>query len=428
MRKNYVLDTNVLIHDPDAIFKFDDNNIIIPATVVDELGKLKREPGQLGRDVREAIRNIENAIMSEMEGFRVLHKTPGVEMEAAGCQLNNDDKILAETYFFKTNGEFEGEVVIVSKDRDFRIKCLSAKSKTGIGVEDYRNSLVEEKAPEIKVTAEVPRGTIDEFYTRKELPAEAVLAPGVRLNNNGYVVMESGEGQGSALGRLKGDKVIPLNQKATETVFNIRGRNSGQRFLLDAMFAPDIDLVVCEGGAGTGKTLMTIVAGLRQVLDKKYSGVVIMKAIQSIGQKMGYLPGEEKDKLRPWLSSYYDNFDMLHRSGAIDPVDKLMAKGQVSIEALEYARGRSFMGKLVIVDEVQNLFPGHVKTIVTRIGEGSKLVLLGDTSQIDTPTLSRRDNGLSYVISKMAGDEGTAIVNLEKSERSRLAQAGVALL
>ena len=448
MHKTFVLDTSVLLHDPMSIFSFGENQVVIPSVVIEEIDSKKNLQNDLGRNAREIARRLD-----ELKAQGSLSK--GIKLENNGTlkielnhrnlsklmgyfnEANNDNRILAVALNLSLdyNKEFiKSPVVLVSKDVIMRIKADSI----GIESEDYLydnlgiNGIDDENNGYIECL--VPSDLIDSFYHKKALEFKEFSEYLVKdvLYPNQFVLFKDDLGTTkSAVGRYKNK----LNRVETlyfgeNTYWGIKGKNLEQRMALEALLDDDIKLVTLSGKAGTGKTLLSLVAGLYKTNDLKvYNKLLITKPVIPVGRDIGYLPGDKDEKLRPWVQPIYDNLEFILGTKTISKLeDTLIGMNRIEIEALTYIRGRSIPNQFIIIDEAQNLTKHEIKTIITRVGEESKIILMGDTEQIDHPYLDSVDNGLSYVIKKFQGQEMAAHVKFKKVERSTLAQLAAEIL
>lgn len=443
MNKIFVLDTNVLLHDPNAIFAFEEHEVIIPAAVLEEIDSKKRNADELGRNARSISR-----LLDELR--KTGHLQDGVPLESGGSvkvemnhrsfvrvqelfrEATNDNRILAVALNYKLEEEEKEAprtVVLVSKDVLVRIKA----DVLGVQAEDYltdRTADPNELYPG-HTTMKVHPSVIDEFYSNRHLPV-APLGLNFSLYPHEFVILKDEMGSGkSALLKVTADgsRLDPLYH-GSEPVWGITARNAQQRMALELLLSDDIPLVTITGKAGTGKTLLALAAGLCKVEDeRKYKKLLIARPVVPMGKDIGYLPGEKEEKLRPWMQPIYDNLEYLFDTKKAGDIDKiLMGLGSIQVEALTYIRGRSIPGQFIIVDEAQNLTPHEVKTIVSRAGDGSKVVLMGDPGQIDHPYLDAVSNGLTYVVERFRREDLSGHITLTKGERSRLAQLAADLL
>ncbi|MFC5403036.1 PhoH family protein [Cohnella soli] len=437
MRKIYVLDTNVLLHDPLSLFAFEDNEVIIPSVVLEEIDSKKRLADEIGRNARN--------ISRELDGMRALGRLhEGVALPNGGLlkvemnhrrfvkvqesfgEMTNDNRILAVALNYHMEEQESGDprpVIIVSKDVLVRVKA----DVLGMPAEDYLSDQIVTVSDQYtgQSTLHVHPSVIDEFYSTRSIAIHQ-LGLKVQLNPNEFVIMRDELGTSkSALLKVTSDgrKLEPLHM-SNDPVWGITARNAQQRMALELLLNDDIPLVTLTGRAGTGKTLITLAAGLMKVEDEhKFKKLLIARPVVPMGKDIGYLPGEKEEKLRPWMQPIYDNLEFLFdtkKSGDLDKI--LMGMGSIQVEALTYIRGRSIPGQFIIIDEAQNLSKHEVKTIVSRVGENSKIVLLGDPEQIDHPYLDSQSNGLTYLVERFKQEGISGHVTLEKGERSKLAQ------
>ncbi|MBB3109036.1 PhoH-like ATPase [Paenibacillus phyllosphaerae] len=443
MKKIFVLDTNVLLHDPQAIYAFDDNEVVIPAVVLEEIDSKKRLADELGRNARSVSR-----LLDGMRENGHLHE--GIELRGGGIlkvelnhrsfvrvqemfgEMTNDNRILAVAlnYYIEEQEKTDPrEVVLVSKDVLVRIKA----DVLGLVAQDYLSDRVVQSSEVYGgyVTLFVHPSVIDEFYTYRFLTIKSLQLT-TRLHPNEFIILRDEMGTSkSALLKVSQDgaRLEPL-YLSNDPVWGITARNAQQRMALELLLNDDIPLVTLTGKAGTGKTLLALAAGLLKVEDEhKYKKLLIARPVVPMGKDIGYLPGEKEEKLRPWMQPIYDNLEYLFdtkKSGDIDKI--LMGLGSIQVEALTYIRGRSIPGQFIIIDEAQNLTRHEVKTIVSRVGEGSKIVLMGDPEQIDHPYLDAVSNGLTHIVERFKQESISGHMTLEKGERSKLAQLAADLL
>ncbi|MBS0197553.1 MAG: PhoH family protein [Planctomycetes bacterium] len=461
--KTFVLDTNILLHNPDAMFVFKEHHVVIPFTVIEELDKMKRKEDDLGRNSRAAIRHLDRLrAIGSLSGDGVNWQAllpmantahavgPGgitgtirvdvneYERPPAIAENLPDNRIIAVAWHLQRLGQ---RTVFVTKDLGARIKSDSL----GIKTEDFTNQKVDADRLYIGyITLDVEGELIDELYRDRLLSMER-LAPHLAGDGqetlaeevipNQYIVLRDKDDEnhtGLARRLSDTDHAIPVTGPR-KPVSGIMARNVQQTMVLDALLDDDIKMVTLLGGAGTGKTLLAIAAGMTKVFsEERYDKLLVARPIMPMGRDIGYLPGDKDEKLTAWMQPIFDNLQYLlstrgAQSQAADShsveqrVQKLMADGKLVLEPLTYIRGRSIPHQFMIVDEAQNLTPHEIKTIASRVGEGTKLILTGDIGQIDNPYLDQSSNGLAYSIEKMKGVRLFAHVTLAKSERSELA-------
>ncbi len=411
MVKNYVLDTNVLIHDPDAFEAFEDNNVVIPLTVIEEIDKLKGRNGEVGRNAREVARKLD-ALRSKGS----LNK--GIKLDNGGMLrieiiedhrqmpyfLSDrvaDDWILLYTMQIAKHSNLK--TVLVSKDINMRLKA----DAMGITAEDYMTDRTEEE----KILAGYRH--VDAVPSEDGDPSKLKIDG---IYENEFVIFKNSE-----IRRLKNGKLVPLQVGLDTEIWGIHPLNEEQLMALELLLDEDVSFVTLLGPAGTGKTLLALAVALYQTQDlKKYKKVIVTRPVVPVGKDIGFLPGGAEEKMKPWIQPIYDNLEFL-----FDNVGKSLSKLEhpkfLEIEVLSYTRGRSIPHQFIIVDEAQNLTPHEVKTIVTRVGVGTKIVLTGDISQIDSPYLDASSNGLSYSSVKFAKYKIAGHVKLTKGVRSELA-------
>ncbi len=463
--KNYVLDTNVLLHDPASLERFKENHLCVPVDVLAELDKFKSEQTERGANARRVHRRL-------TEMFSCCEKvTQGVETEGGGtvrlviydpasCPKNSellnrfhrifpdrervDHRILAACLLLMQHNQ--SPVVLVTKDINMQLKARSV----GIECQDYLNDKVD--AREVSnyeiLRVEVDPGELHRFASSGELDIGEERAVGVTINE--YVLLGAGEKQ-TIPARLSPDgRFVRLNFPEVLKIpdgQSLKPLNLGQRCLIDALLNPEISLVTCYGHAGTGKTLVAVAAGLHEMFNRRYHGITVSRPVVAMGDQLGFLPGSLDEKMRPWLQPIHDALDLLMRPttplgprrkqqkptaagapAAKKPYELLMEQGILEIEALCYIRGRSIPNRFFILDEAQQLTPQEAKTIVTRMSRDSKLVLVGDPAQIDNPYVDSRSNGLVYTRNRLKGQPFVAHVALNRGERSELAEAGAQLM
>jgi PhoH-like ATPase len=433
MRKTYILDTNVLLHDPESLFSFEDNAIVLPLSVIEELDRIKRRSDEVGRNAREVSRRLDELRMrgrlSEGVG---LANGGSVRIEINGNQPDNhpygidlnttDNRILALAYAHMNHGQTP--VILVTKDLNLRIKA----DVLGLAAEDFYSDKVDYHQLYSGVTElYLSHAEIDRFYREGYLDYRAG-----DLQPHQFCILRLAESSSkSALGRYFHHRIHKLTPDG-KAVYGIKALNKEQKFALDLLLDESIQVVTLVGKAGTGKTIMALAAGLEKVLEGggRYNRILITRPIVPLGNDLGYLPGDKEDKIRPWMQPIYDNLEYLCNEH-IQPngcIDYLIANGKIELEALTYIRGRSIPKQFIICDESQNLSPHVIKTILTRVGRGSKIIFTGDPEQIDHPYLDASSNGLSYLVEKIKAEEISGHITLIKGERSGIAELGARLL
>ena len=438
MAKNFVLDTNVLLHDPRAIYSFADNNVIIPIYVIEEIDNFKKELSELGRNAREIARKLDNfrekgrladgvPIGDKGGKLRVVLGGQRQLPPALRSAQSVDNMILASALEVR-DADAAQRTVLVTKDVNLRIRG----DALGLVTVDYdvSNVTVEELysgTGEVEVEAR----QVDSFYQDGNLPL-----PQNGFYANQYLLMRDRENAAhTALGRFDAkEQRVTAIKKLREGIWGIRPRNKEQHYALDLLLDDNIKLVTLVGKAGTGKTLLALAAGLhKSVEDGTYHKLLVSRPIFPLGRDIGYLPGDIEEKLNPWMQPIYDNIELLLGFSKSEKKEgrsytELMDLGYIEIEPLTYIRGRSIPNQFMIVDEAQNLTPHEVKTIITRVGENTKIILTGDPYQIDNPYVDAANNGLTTVVERFKGEAIAGHVTLVKGERSLLAEIAANVL
>ncbi len=436
--KNFVLDTNVILHDYECVDKFEDNDIYLPIVVLEELDKFKKGSDQINFNARAFVRKLDDlagadffergADLGEGRGrlYVYLGNKPHERVAHAFGENIPDHKILSATLHIAEANEGE-QTLLVSKDINLRMKAKSL----GIPVEDYFNDKVptfdifEEAQPVFEgIDAEL----INRLYDNEQGISLDDLEFGSKLLPNECFVLKSD--QNSVLARYNPFEAM-VQRVDKYTHMGITPRNAEQAFAFEVLMDPNVLLVALSGKAGTGKTLLALAAALDQA--DRYGQIMLARPIVALANKdLGALPGTEQEKVRPYMQPLFDNLNVIKsqfKGGKQQAeLEKLQQDNKLIIEALAYLRGRSLADAIVIVDEAQNLTPHEVKTIITRAGEGTKMIFCGDVEQIDSPYLDSQSNGLAYMIDKMRGETLFAHVNLIKGERSELSELASHLL
>jgi PhoH-like ATPase len=475
--KHFVLDTNVLLHNPNAPFVFKEHHVVIPFAVIEELDKLKRANDDVGRNARECIRHLDrlrsqgrlidgvkwgehSPVAGQASSTGENGQTGDVRIDVAEhtrpsvlAEDSPDNRIIAVAWALHSAGK---RAVFVSKDLNARIKS----DALGIRTEDFENQKVDaERLYTGFLSATLEGELIDELYAERMLAVDRVKealkttdAEGNSfeqpvVSNQFIILRDSGDEGHTGLARRLADTdhLIPVNQPR-KPIYGILPRNVGQTMAMDLLMDDEVRLVTLLGSAGTGKTLLAVAAGMAKTFnEERYEKLLVARPIMPLGRDIGYLPGDKDEKLAAWMQPIFDNLTYLMSArgsgmlgsgggGASDAqssemkIRKLMADGKLVLEPLTYIRGRSIPHQFMIVDEAQNLTPHEIKTIVSRVGEGTKVILTGDIQQIDNPYLDQSSNGLSYLIEKMKGLSVVGHVSLTKSERSELASLAAELL
>jgi len=438
MKKIFVLDTNVLLHDPQAIFAFQDNDVVIPIVVIEELDKFKKGVDEIGRNARMVSRILdEHRLKGKL--------SQGVQLKGGGClrvELNHqspqhlpneliatkaDNRILATALNLKHD---DLPVILVTKDTNLRIKA----DALGLRAEGYESDTVtidELYSGERELKVETV--AIDEFYTKGEMPP-----PDPKPYPNEFLLLKSSANSSqTALSRYSRQRnaLVPI-ASVKHGVWGINARNKQQQFALELLLNDDIRLVTLVGKAGTGKTLLALAAGLEKTIEARaFQRLVVSRPVFPLGRDIGFLPGDIEEKLKPWMQPIRDNLDFLMGASVVagrakgkKDLQSLFDLGMIEVEPLTYIRGRSMPNQYLIVDEAQNLTPHEIKTIITRAGEGTKVVLTGDPYQIDNPYIDSSSNGLTYVAERFKDEPIAGHITLVKGERSDLAELAATLL
>ncbi len=464
MRKTFVLDTNVLLHDPAALTRFEDNNIVIPIEVVEEIDRFKRDPAEKGRNARQVSRLLDELRAQGNLADGVPIDDQGGTLKVVFCRAetlatlppelkagNGDNNILAVALEQQRLEAVIGDqppVVLVTKDTNLRIKA----DAVGLIAQDYTTDKV--------AIGDLYPGFCEVWASADQMDAVKV-APGLGLErlalpqqlvaNEGVTLIDQAQPAHTLLARFNGASrtLQPLQRVTKVKLGRIQARNREQTFALDLLLDPAVQLITLVGKAGTGKTLLALAAGLNQVADERlYERLLVTRPVISLGKEIGFLPGDLDEKMGPWMQPIIDNLDFLlgcddqrggstagtshgARPGGHRPRSNwadLKGMGLLEVEAISYIRGRSIPRQYMVVDEAQNLTPHEVKTIVTRVGEGTKIVLTGDPYQIDNPYVDAESNGLTWLVERFKDQSLAGHVTLQRGERSALAELAANLL
>ena len=436
--KNYILDTNVLLHDPNSLLNFKDNNVIIPIEVIEEIDRFKRESNELGQNARTVSRMFDSyrgegslsAGVSLPNGGKLRIAVQKKSLSNGNSNGKNghsvDNKILATALAIKKS-QPKQPAILVSKDINLRIKA----DAVGLLAEDYETDRV--------YITDLYTGMIEMSVSPEKMAAyransELEVNGGKQYFPNEFCTLtDETNPKRTALTKVDptGTKLIPIID-CREGVWGIKPRNREQHYAFDALLDDRVKLVTLMGKAGTGKTLMAMAAGLkRTVLDREFRRLVVARPTISMGKELGFLPGSLEEKLAPWMQPIHDALEMLsdlnmghdHRRST-----DLMRSGSIVVEALSYIRGRSIANQFMIIDEAQNLTPLEAKTIITRVGHGTKIVFTGDPYQIDNPYVDSSSNGFNYIVSRFRDQAISAHIELQKGERSELAELAANIL
>ena len=457
VKKLFVVDTNVLMHDPTSLFRFEEHDLYLPIGTLEELDAHKKGLSDVARNARQASRFLDEIVSGSSQDIKSGLQLKVKDGQAAKGRLflqteaingdlpatlpmgKTDNQILSVVRYLaqeETRRSQGREVVLVSKDINMRIKARAL----GLAAEDYTNDKVLEDADLLYTgLRELPKdfwnthGRNVESWKKDGHTYYRVHGPLVpKLNVNEFVFDESQDRPLYALVKEAQGKMAVLETlrdytHAKNQVWGISARNREQNFALNLLMDPGVDFVTLVGQAGTGKTLLALAAGLTQVLDdKRYSEIIMTRVTVPIGEDIGFLPGTEEEKMTPWMGALEDNLDVLNASDDSGgewgrAATRDLVRSRIKVKSLNFMRGRTFVNKWLIIDEAQNLTPKQMKTLVTRAGPGTKVVCLGNIAQIDTPYLTEGSSGLTYVVDRMKGWPHAGHVTLSRGERSRLA-------
>ena len=435
-KKNYVLDTSVCLTDADVLFKFDNHDIFLPLKVLEEIDGHKKRQDSVGANARKIIRTLDDLREkgSLEKGIR-LDKGKGMLKVVSFTDLKQiifppdldlrhpDHLIIATAKTLQANSE-NRKTILVSRDINMRVICDSI----GIPAEDYTSEKAVTSSDELYNGFEIipfDDEIIDRYYAGDDILIDDENIYG-SLHPNQYIMMVSNANEKkSALAKFK-DHFTPLQKVVHKSIpdWNIDARNKEQAFAIDMLLDPNIKIVSLIGRAGSGKTLMAIAAGLQQTIglrteNNHYSRLIVSRPVQPLGKDIGFLPGTMEEKMLPWLMPIQDNLKFL--MGDRTSLEMYMEKGKIELEALTYIRGRSIANAFIVIDEAQNLTKHEIKTIITRIGEGTKIVLTGDIEQIDNVYVNETSNGLAHAVEKFKEFPIAGHVTFKKGERSELA-------
>ncbi len=436
--KVFVLDTNVILHDHTCIYQFKDNDIILPLTVLEELDKFKRGNDPINFQAREFVRILDGIVGEKLfnggiqlgEGMGKLIIATGKPFTEAMKQSFKDDipdhRILAVAEFVK-NDNPDRQTILVSKDINLRMKAKSL----GLMSEDYQNDKIKDPQVFEKSITEIETykdQLIERLYNEGSFPIAESEISGKPVPNEYFILKGN---KSSVLARFDSgsQRIVRIEKRVA---YGIKPRNAEQTFSINSLLNPDIKLVSLTGKAGTGKTLLALAAALEQ--NKQYEQILLARPIVALSNRdLGYLPGDATEKISPYMQPLFDNLSVIKhafnpRSQEYMKIEELLKEERLMITPLAYIRGRSLSNAFFIVDEAQNLTPHEIKTIITRAGEGTKMVFTGDMQQIDSPYLDMKSNGLAYMTDKMRSQELFSHVNLVKGERSYLAELASDLL
>jgi len=433
MKKTYIIDTNVIIHDPLSFLKFEDNTVIIPIAVIEELDNFKNYADERGKNVRIASRKLDELRSEGRLDKGVKTKDGGIikiEMDKEfilpeGFSKNEmDNRILNIAYYYSKK---EKNTILVSKDINLRLKA----DALGLKAEDYESDKVNtDELYSGVITIDVEDKIIEDFYKSK------IMKNTIKNSYpNQFVVLRSlSDSKKTALARIPYNdttviKILPQPQN----IWGIKPLNKEQIFAAELLMDDNIKLVTLLGVAGTGKTLLSLACGLHKTVETNtYRRVVVCRSVVPVGKDIGYLPGSKEEKLQSWMGAIYDNLEFLmdkkHPEEGISKFDYLLQQNKIEIASVTHIRGRSLPKQYMIVDDAQNLTPHEIKTILSRAGEGTKVVVTGDPYQIDNPYLDIASNGFTYIIDRFKGQSIYGHITFTKTERSELARLVAELL
>lgn len=439
MRKIFILDTSVLVFDHECIYQFEEHDLVIPISVLEELDKLKKGNDAVHFNAREFIRKLDKlaeetfldnwVTIAQGKGKIKIYNETGKELDKNAESIfgvNKNDHRILNTALLLQQEEKESKVYLVTKDINMRLKGKSI----GIEAQDYLSGQVKDTETIAKNHIEVENlssDVIQKIFQYRSIPEDGIL--GLNKLANGYYTLNNCQSTANVRYEYQTEQLIRVD---TLYAYGVAPKNTEQAFALDALLNEEIKVVAIQGVAGTGKTLLALAAALEQ--NKKYEQIILSRPIVPLSNKdIGFLPGDADDKIAPYMMPLWDNLKLIktinkETSRKSCSIDKMKTEGKIEVTALTYIRGRSLSNTFFIVDEAQNLTPHEIKTIITRAGEGTKIVFTGDIYQIDSPYLDEKSNGLSYIIDRLRGQKLFACVHLEKGERSELSDMANKLL
>ncbi|WP_035052050.1 PhoH family protein [Andreprevotia chitinilytica] len=456
--KLFVLDTNVLMHDPTSIFRFEEHDLFLPMMTLEELDNNKKGMSEVARNARQTSRFIEELISGReldlYEGVALEEASKGqatgrlfLQTEAITSVLPSqlpmgkaDNQILGVVHHLQQM-QPKRAVVLVSKDINMRIKARAM----GLAAEDYFNDKVLEDTDllytgirEIDLAFWEKNGKDMQSWQEGGKSYWRLKGPECPELHTNQMLFQAGEPFAARVVSVEGKTATFESLKdyshQKNAIWGVTARNREQNFALNLLMNPDIDFVSLLGQAGTGKTLLTLAAGLAQTLESKiYTEIIMTRVTVPVGEDIGFLPGTEEEKMQPWMGALEDNLDVLNQSDAEAgdwgrAATRDLIRSRIKVKSLNFMRGRTFLSKFLIIDEAQNLTPKQMKTLITRAGPGTKVVCLGNISQIDTPYLTEGSSGLTFVVDRFKGWEHGGHVTLQRGERSRLADHAAEVL
>ncbi len=434
MTKVFCLDTNVLLYDAESLFAFEDNTVVIPLVVLEELDRKKGHPGEVGQNARRVSRHLDNLRQQGRLSDGVCLRNGGIIKITRRLDMSDempeelidnpiaDNIILSDAYqLIQEHGD---DVTLITKDINLRVKC----DVLGIPCNDYLKHRVTTNKSLIYTgvrRATVGQDVVDKVYEDRKMAIIDGHPDFEDLHPNEFVVMKSAPNMSAAIGRHRSGQITLIPEFGP--IWGVKSRNKEQRFAFDLLFDPDIKLVTLVGPAGTGKTLLALTAGVHHVLEKNcgFNQLVVSRPVQPLGNDIGFLPGSFEEKMHPWTKPILDNLGYLFNSdndrNGKSMISLYFEKGIFEVEAITYLRGRSIANAFIIIDEAQNLSVHELKTIITRAGENTKIVLTGDVEQIDNNYVDSISNGLTYAVEKFKDHDIAGHITLIKGQRSDLA-------
>ncbi|MBW7861485.1 MAG: PhoH family protein [Rhodocyclaceae bacterium] len=457
--KLFILDTNVLMHDPTSLFRFEEHDLFIPMMTLEELDANKKGMSEVARNARQASRMMDEIVSTSAHGIRdgIALEEPSrglatgklflqteairVELPDALPTVKGDNQIIAVAMHLAERFE-KRPVILVSKDINMRIKARAL----GLEAQDYFNDKVLEDSDLLytgsrELSAEFweANGKDMESWKEESHTCYRLKGPGTAELLINEFLWQDGPAPLQAWVREKNGKSVLIRtltdySHTRHSVWGITARNREQNFALNLLMDPEIDFVTLLGQAGTGKTLLTLAAALTQVLEsKRYSEIIMTRVTVPVGEDIGFLPGSEEEKMAPWMGALEDNLDVLNGTTGEGgdwgrAATRDLIRSRIKIKSLNFMRGRTFINKFLIIDEAQNLTPKQMKTLITRAGPGTKVVCLGNIAQIDTPYLTEGSSGLTFVVDRFKGWAHSGHITLQRGERSRLADHAAEVL
>ena len=433
-KKVFVLDTSVLLYDKNCLFNLKDNDIVIPMIVLEELDKFKTREGILGENSRYFNRFLDE-IRSEgslHEGIEIQNNSvirvetnsswSGIESLDKNC---NDNIIISTVNYIKEKIDVKREVILITKDINLRVKCDAARIKANDYYADYE-FIKEKELFRGQITVECDKNIIDEVYASGGVSIKKIELKKEVVENE-CIILKNSDSKASVLVLRKFNQLVLIrNNSDIYKHTGIEPKNKEQSFAMNLLLDENISLVTLTGIPGSGKTYLTLMSALKEIEKQKKKRIIFTRPIQTVGKDIGFLPGTVNEKMAPWLSPIVDNFR--NQFGDLTYFDLMCEKGLIDVAPLSHIRGRSFNDAIIIVDEAQNATVHELKTVITRTGKNSKIILLGDIEQVDLPYIDKYSNGLTIIIEKLKGESITGHVNFEKGYRSELANIASQLL